>query len=137
MKRDKVIESIKELPQEFELETLIERLIFIEKIEQMKQSGVAEEEIIEQVAQELKEVAEEITEHGFAGLRNKEKGLYFAAGVATTLIVAGVVFGVKKYFFDKKNTGNVGTGNGAGSAGSAGNAATSDASGAASSPAGN
>ena len=34
MKRDKVIESIKELPQEFELETLIERLIFIEKIEQ-------------------------------------------------------------------------------------------------------
>ncbi len=34
MKRDKVIESIKELPQEFELETLIERLIFIEKVEQ-------------------------------------------------------------------------------------------------------
>jgi predicted transcriptional regulator len=34
MKRDKVIESIKELPQEFELETLIERLIFIDKVEQ-------------------------------------------------------------------------------------------------------
>ena len=34
MKRDTVIESIKELPQEFELETLIERLIFIEKVEQ-------------------------------------------------------------------------------------------------------
>ena len=34
MRRDKVIESIKELPQEFELETLIERLIFIEKVEQ-------------------------------------------------------------------------------------------------------
>lgn len=34
MKRDKVIESIKELPQEFELETLIEKLIFIEKVEQ-------------------------------------------------------------------------------------------------------
>lgn len=32
MKRDKVIESIKELPQEFELETLIERLIFIDKL---------------------------------------------------------------------------------------------------------
>ena len=34
MKRDKVIESIKELPEEFELETLIERFIFIEKVEQ-------------------------------------------------------------------------------------------------------
>ena len=34
MKRDKVIETIKELPQEFELEALIERLIFIEKVEQ-------------------------------------------------------------------------------------------------------
>jgi len=34
MKRLKVIESIKELPNEFELETLIERLIFIEKIDQ-------------------------------------------------------------------------------------------------------
>lgn len=33
MKRDKVIESIKELPQEFELEALIERLIFIDKVE--------------------------------------------------------------------------------------------------------
>ena len=33
MKRDKVIELIKELPQEFELETLIERLIFIDKVE--------------------------------------------------------------------------------------------------------
>lgn len=33
MKRDKVIESIKELPQEFDLDTLIERLIFIEKVE--------------------------------------------------------------------------------------------------------
>ena len=33
MKRDKVIESTKEIPQEFELETLIERHIFIEKVE--------------------------------------------------------------------------------------------------------
>lgn len=32
MKRDKVIESIKELPQEFELETLIERLILLKKL---------------------------------------------------------------------------------------------------------
>ena len=117
----------------------------IEKVERMKESGATEEEIIEQVTQEVQEVAEEIAEHGFAGLRNKEKGLYFAAGVATTLVVAGVVFGVKKYFFDKKNTGNAGTGTGAGAAGttgntgaatggsnsasSAGNVSTSDASG--------
>jgi hypothetical protein len=33
MKRDKVIETIKEFPQEFELEELIERLVFVEKIE--------------------------------------------------------------------------------------------------------
>ena len=33
MKRDKVIETVKELPQEFDLEELIERLIFVEKVE--------------------------------------------------------------------------------------------------------
>lgn len=33
MKRDKLIEAIKELPQEIELEELMERLIFEEKIE--------------------------------------------------------------------------------------------------------
>jgi hypothetical protein len=33
MKRDKVLETIKEFPQEFELEELIERLVFVEKIE--------------------------------------------------------------------------------------------------------
>ena len=33
MKRDKVIETIKEFPPEFNLEDLIERLIFIEKVE--------------------------------------------------------------------------------------------------------
>lgn len=52
MKRDKVIESIKELPQEFELETLIERLIFKEKVEQgLKQIEdgkiISHEQIIE------------------------------------------------------------------------------------------
>jgi predicted transcriptional regulator len=34
MKRDKVIDTVKELPQEFSLEELIERLIFVEKMEQ-------------------------------------------------------------------------------------------------------
>lgn len=34
MNRDKVIETIKGLPNEFELEVLIERLVLVEKIEQ-------------------------------------------------------------------------------------------------------
>lgn len=33
MKRDKAIETVKELPQEFDLEDLIERLVFVEKVE--------------------------------------------------------------------------------------------------------
>ena len=33
MKRDKAIDTVKEFPQEFELEDLIERLMFIEKVE--------------------------------------------------------------------------------------------------------
>jgi hypothetical protein len=33
MKKEKIIETINELPQEFELDDLIERLILIEKIE--------------------------------------------------------------------------------------------------------
>ena len=34
MKRDKAIDTVKELPKEFELEALIERLVFVEKVEQ-------------------------------------------------------------------------------------------------------
>ncbi|MFZ1807346.1 MAG: hypothetical protein WAU36_09005 [Cyclobacteriaceae bacterium] len=33
MKRDKAIETIKELPAEFDLDELIERLIFVEKVD--------------------------------------------------------------------------------------------------------
>jgi predicted transcriptional regulator len=33
MKRDKAIETVKEFPQEFEVEDLIERLVFLEKVE--------------------------------------------------------------------------------------------------------
>ena len=34
MKRDKAIDTVRELPKEFELEALIERLVFVEKVEQ-------------------------------------------------------------------------------------------------------
>ena len=34
MKREKAIEAIKELPKEFELEQLLEKLVFVEKVEQ-------------------------------------------------------------------------------------------------------
>jgi hypothetical protein len=34
MKRDKAIDTVKDLPKEFELEELIERLVFVEKVEQ-------------------------------------------------------------------------------------------------------
>jgi hypothetical protein len=33
MKKEKVIDTVKGLPQEFELEELIEKLVFVEKIE--------------------------------------------------------------------------------------------------------
>ncbi len=33
MRRDRVIETIKELPNEFDLETVVEQLIFIDKVE--------------------------------------------------------------------------------------------------------
>lgn len=34
MKRDKAIDTVRELPKEFELDALIERLVFVEKVEQ-------------------------------------------------------------------------------------------------------
>jgi len=33
MKRDQVLNTINELPKEFELDTLLERLVFIDKVE--------------------------------------------------------------------------------------------------------
>jgi len=33
MKRDKAMEAVKELPQEFDLDILMEKLIFVEKVE--------------------------------------------------------------------------------------------------------
>jgi hypothetical protein len=32
MKREKVIEALKELPKEFELDVLLEKLVFVEKV---------------------------------------------------------------------------------------------------------
>lgn len=40
MKREKVIDTMNDLPQEFELEELLERLVFVEKVE----SGLAQVE---------------------------------------------------------------------------------------------
>ncbi len=34
MRREKALEAVKELPQEFELDILMEKLIFVEKVEQ-------------------------------------------------------------------------------------------------------
>ncbi len=33
MKRDKVMDAVKEFPKEFELDDLIEKLVFVEKVE--------------------------------------------------------------------------------------------------------
>jgi predicted transcriptional regulator len=40
MKKDKVLDTIKNLPQEFELDELLEKLIFIEKVD----AGLAQAE---------------------------------------------------------------------------------------------
>lgn len=55
MKRDKVIETVKELPTEFELEELMERLIFIEKVEEgLKQLEKGQTKTHEQVKELVK-----------------------------------------------------------------------------------
>jgi predicted transcriptional regulator len=55
MRKDKVIETINELPSEFELEELIERLIFIEKVEKgLKQLDNGESRTHEEVKQLVK-----------------------------------------------------------------------------------
>ena len=53
MKREKAIETVKEFPQEFELEELMERLVFIEKIEkgleQAEQGNVTSHEKVKEL----------------------------------------------------------------------------------------
>ena len=54
MKRDKAIDTVKELPKEFELEDLIEKLVVIEKVEQ----GLAQLKKGKTITQEkVKEIA--------------------------------------------------------------------------------
>lgn len=58
MKREKAIETIKEFPQEFELEVLFERLLFIDSIEkgleQIKQGKTISHEYVKKELQRLK-----------------------------------------------------------------------------------
>ena len=54
MKRDKVMDAVKEFPKEFELEELIERLVFAEKVEtglaQLKKGKTVTHEKVKQIA---------------------------------------------------------------------------------------
>lgn len=56
MKRDKVIDTVKELPKEFDLDVLLERLVFIEKVEhglmQVKQKKVVAHSKVKEIAKE-------------------------------------------------------------------------------------
>jgi predicted transcriptional regulator len=55
MKKDKVLQTIKELPSEFELEELIEKLIFIEKVEQgIKEANEGKTITHEQIKADIK-----------------------------------------------------------------------------------
>lgn len=55
MKKDKAIEVLNEMPGEFDLEELIERLIFIEKVEygldQIKKGKVISHESVKEISQ--------------------------------------------------------------------------------------
>lgn len=55
MKRDKVLETVKEFPQELDLDLLMERLIFIEKVEkglnQVKQGKTIPHEKVKEMTQ--------------------------------------------------------------------------------------
>jgi len=54
MKREKAIETVNELPQEFELEELLEKLVFVEKVE----SGLKQLEAGEVISHDsVKEIA--------------------------------------------------------------------------------
>ena len=53
MKREKVMDAVKEFPKEFELEDLIERLVFVEKVEkglaQLKKGKVVSHEKVKEI----------------------------------------------------------------------------------------
>ena len=54
MKRDKAIDTIKEFPKEFELDELIEKLVFVEKVEkgmiQLKKGKTVPHEKVKEIA---------------------------------------------------------------------------------------
>lgn len=54
MKRDKVMDTIKEFPKEFELDELIEKLVFVEKVEkglsQLKKGKTIAHEKVKEIA---------------------------------------------------------------------------------------
>ncbi|HEV7350730.1 hypothetical protein [Telluribacter sp.] len=55
MRKEKVLEAVNELPAEFELEELIERLLFIEKVEKgMEQLNKGQTYTHEEVKQTIK-----------------------------------------------------------------------------------
>ena len=55
MKREKVIDTVNDLPQEFELEELLEKLVFVEKVESgLKQVETGHTISHEQVKEALK-----------------------------------------------------------------------------------
>jgi hypothetical protein len=57
MKKEKALEAIREFPQEFELEELIERLVFVEKVEkgllQIEEGKTITHESVKEIAKKL------------------------------------------------------------------------------------
>ena len=60
MKKEDVIEAMRELPQNFELENLLEKLVFIEKVEkglvQLEQGITISHDVVKEMSKQLKEV---------------------------------------------------------------------------------
>jgi len=56
MKKEYVIEAMKELPQDFELENLLEKLVFMEKVEkgllQLEQGNTVPHEKVEEMTKQ-------------------------------------------------------------------------------------
>jgi predicted transcriptional regulator len=56
MKKDKVINTVKDLPEEFELDELLEKLIFIEKVDmglaQVEQGKVIAHENVKEIVKQ-------------------------------------------------------------------------------------
>ena len=56
MKKEDVIEAMRELPQNFELESLLEKLVFIEKVEkglvQLEQGITISHEVVKEMSKQ-------------------------------------------------------------------------------------